>query len=264
MMRNALPPETYEEVQKNFPATELVAGKKNYGSNERYDLQVYQTLEAQFLSPVWKEFIRQNVQEEVLKSFVQVFGEQVRAIYPDFEEKFGPLESLRMGLKGIHTHKDVDVILDFNTSINTPVIGKATRARRVHVDKTNKLFAGLFYLKDKEDESHGGDLFLYRFKKGVPFFRGTNVFDEDVEEAVSVPYTPNTFLIFLNGPRALHGVTPRESGPYTRRFVYFSASMKSSLYDISQYQMSRTDYYKRRLFSAVPSIPTLRGYSNDF
>ena len=54
----------------------------------------------------------------------------------------------------------------FSTSINTPVL-EASSVRSAHLDNLNKLFTGLFYMKQDDDKSTGGDLELYSWNKNI-------------------------------------------------------------------------------------------------
>jgi hypothetical protein len=113
-------------------------------------------------------------------------------------------------------------------AMNTPswFKGKITGP---HTDNPKKLFIGLFYLKAPGDTA-GGDLILYN--------RNTAVNDRNlkwpnpktVSEATRIPYSENTFVIFLNSPNAVHGVTPRRGSNYPRRFVNVIAESHQRLF----------------------------------
>ena len=59
---------------------------------------------------------------------------------------------------------DCEVLLDAQVCVNTPVLRAASSVRGPHVDKPNKLFAGLYYLRPPGDTTTvGGELQLYRY-----------------------------------------------------------------------------------------------------
>ena len=67
-----------------------------------------------------------------------------------------------------------------------------------------------------QDED-GGDLEIYKWNDKPRKFHGKLEVDEDcVEWVKTIPYKPNTYVMFLNTENSLHGVTPRQSDKYRR------------------------------------------------
>ena len=69
-----------------------------------------------------------------------------------------------IGRRNEETLENSDVLLEAQISINTPVRTKSS-VLGIHVDNSNKLFAGLLYLRKPEDDSVGGNLNLYSWKE---------------------------------------------------------------------------------------------------
>lgn len=130
------------------------------------------------------------------------------------------MEEWRVTRRGEST--EAELSLDLLFVINTPV-AKQSSVRPAHVDRKNKIDSGLFYMKQPDDPTPGGDLSLYRFKPGRDGFGGHYADLPDVNEFATIPYGANKFVAFINPARAIHGVTPRPVTDWTRRYINFVA-----------------------------------------
>ena len=140
--------------------------------------------------------------------------------------------------------------IDF--SMNTAVSGKPSSVRESHVDSPKKIFAGLFYMRDEKDDSLGGDLNLFKFKKKIRLHgRSSDPFY--VQQFRTVKYRPNTLVFFVNSPRSLHGVSQRFPTKHARRFLYLSGTMSQPIYDIEQFRENRLEILTRRLIQLSSS-----------
>ena len=112
--------------------------------------------------------------------------------------------------------------------------------RTTHVDTGEKLFSGLFYMRDDDDNSVGGDLTISRFKRHYRFedklrsFNYQYVDEMHVEHITTVTYSQNVFVLLLNSLDALHGVTVRQPTPHSRRFVNLVVAVDPPLYQLSR------------------------------
>ncbi len=161
------------------------------------------------LSPLWRELVRVHQSQAFLDQFVALFARGIRSTYPWFEDEIGPLDRLRAGVRYRDSFDDVDVLLEAQPAINTPVTGPPTSVRAGHLDNPDKLFVGLYYMRHPDDHSTGGDLELYRYTQSKPIFDGHEIGARYIEAAEKVSYEANTAILFLNTDRSLHGVTPR-------------------------------------------------------
>jgi hypothetical protein len=236
---DALSAELSERLIREFPPVELIVGSSEYRSNKRFNLSAADTLEDERVSQVWRDVVRTHVSQPFLDRALELFGDHIRAAYPSFEQQFGPLGSLKAGIRRRHTFEDdgVDVLLDAQISLNTPVSGEATSVRRGHVDAPNKLFVGLLYLRHPDDDSTGGDLELYRYATDRPVFEGsqswTAIDDSQLEVAKTVLYKRGTLVFFPNTKDALHGVTPRSPTPAPRLFMNLVAEVRQPLFEVA-------------------------------
>ncbi len=244
LKRDVLPPDLVTALIEQFPPIATILKGEDPGSNKRFDYTVKDIREDASITPLWREFIEAQASKEFLSNALRIFGEEVKRRYPALLGKFGGLEKMRPGIRFIDDHKAADVLLDAHISINTPVLKKPTSVRGVHVDDPKKLFSGLFYLRPQEDKSpQGGNLTLYKYKKGDHKFYGQYVDEKYVEPVETIQYDSNVLIFFLNTEESLHGVSPREVTELPRIFVNLIAEMEEPLFDIRSKQES---IWKRR------------------
>lgn len=235
---DALPEELCNALIERFPPLERVTGRGRWGSNRRFSLSARAALADPRLAPCWRDAILQHTSQAFLDEVLALLGPAIRMRYPGFEARFGRLEALRAGLRGVDGFDRCDVSLDAQICVNTPVFGRPSSVRTGHVDRSDKLFAGLLYLRRKDDASQGGDLQLYRLRPGGE--RGFNqnyIDDRWIEGVGSVAYERNVLVLLLNGPWALHGVTPRSPTPLPRLFLNLLGEVKAPLFDLSDSQL---------------------------
>lgn len=218
-----------------FPL-EFVTRGRDVESNKRLNQSAPEVLAASDVSPLWREVVATHVSQDFLDEALALLADPIRQTYPSFESDFGSLDSIRAGTRRAHTFEDADVLLDAQIAINTPVTGEPTSVRRGHVDASNKLFVGLFYLRHPDDQSTGGDLELYRYATERPEFEGTprwtSIDDSYLELVETVPYERNQLAFFMNSPDALHGVTPRSRTESPRLFLNLIAEVSQPLFEV--------------------------------
>ena len=217
LIENALPDESAAELTSSFPIEEFQIDE----NNARKDIPVYKLSENANISDVWKEFICFHRSSYFLSQFLHVFREHL--LKDNALRVFTDRDNLRAGRRRIHLPGDTDVLMEAQISINTPV-NESGSVLGVHVDNSNKLFAGLFYLRKPEDDSVGGNLRLYSWKKGytmnekIKAYKG-GALDEHVTLAKEIKYESNVFVLWPNSLDALHAVSPRQRTKYARTFV---------------------------------------------
>jgi len=182
VIENALKRDFYDELVKTHPKPEDIIRGQPYGSNERIYLPTEFTKD---LDPIWREFCSRHVSIEFLER-----------VYEVFEDFMPEIESVGMRCQ---------------PGLNTPS-ETLSKVRGPHLDNPLELYAGLFYM-----EPDGGNLELYRWKE-KKFYGKLEVPEECVERVKTISCRPNTYVMFLNSDKSLHGVTPRKS-PNFRRLV---------------------------------------------
>ena len=249
VLRDVLDEAVCDRLIAEFPPLESMVGWDPDASNKRLYYRAKTAMHDSALSPLWRETIETHVSQVFLEQLVQVFGESVLATYPDFENRYGILDSLRAGMRFRDSFDDADVLIEAQPSANTPVTAEPTSVRAGHLDNPNKLFVGLFYLRHPDDDSTGADLELYRYRPGRPVFDDHEIPDRYIEPVKTICYEKNVLVMFLNSPQALHGVTVRQTTPHARLFLNLNAEVSSDLFAMPGQMRTRV---VRRARLAVP------------
>lgn len=228
---DALPPEDYQALANGFPDIAKVAGKGPLPNNQVFRLPACDVLADPATPAIWQDFFQYHCSGAFFGELMTFWHDALQREYPDLDVRFGkPLSQLTSALRqyrkgkppeNIRENMRVDVTLDTQFVVNSPVTEVST-VRGPHLDKPYKLFAGILYMRDPDDRSTGGDLELYRLKDDRPRFdRRQHVADRSVETIDTVPYRENTLVLWLNTPRAVHGVSPRSMTTVPRRYINF-------------------------------------------
>jgi hypothetical protein len=252
VIQDALEKEVYSRLVSEYPSLDTLSqgadtkGMDSY-SNRRLHYLANESLNDEQVSSFWKEFITLHTSNVFFQELLHIFQDSLLQIYPDFEEKYGNFDRLVAGIRKVDTFATADILLDALICVNTPVATSAKAVRRAHIDLPDKLFAGLFYMRDPLDTSTGGDLELYRFKQGIPDgFVHCEIADEYVEWVKTIKYERNVLVLFLNSIHSLHGVTARSLTNYPRYFVNLVGEVKQPLFNPWEYQEPSYRRYWRR------------------
>ncbi len=230
---NALDDDVSRRLIAEFPPVDVVTEGQDPGSNLRFSYPAHKAADDVRVSQSWERVLREHVSQEFFDRLVHLFGDHIRREFPDFERRFGALDNLRAGVRGEHDFDSADVLLDAQICVNTPVRERATSVRGPHVDKEDKLFAGLLYLRTDHDDATGGDLEVFRIRdqKEIKFW-GAHTTDDYVQPVSTVRYERNTLVLFLNSWKSIHGVTVRSVTPHPRLFMNLVAEVREPLFAI--------------------------------
>lgn len=261
VIKDALEEEDYSKLVSEWPDIAILSkGADNklgrdLSSNRRFHYLANESLTDTEITPAWKEFIALHTSTTFLQELLHIFKEQILQMYPGFEQKYGNFETLTAGLRRLDTFENADVLLDALICVNTPVVTKPTAVRRSHIDLPDKLFAGLFYMRDPQDTSSGGDLELYKFKNDNPQgFINCERPDRYVEYVKTIKYERNVLVLFMNSLYSLHGVSVRSLTDHYRYFVNLVGEVKEPLFDPKKYQESPSMKYMRKLENAMKKV----------
>lgn len=236
VVQGCLPAPLYAELARTFPSDETIlrlektAGRERPRPNSRHDVAAHRILvEPECFSQSWQDFVRYHVSNAFFREFIGLMGPEIRAAYPALEQRLGrPLEEFRTGIRDTPEADDCEIALDCHIGINTPSRRRSS-VRRVHADAPDELFAALFYFC-AEDDRAGGDLEIFQWKHDkAPLFVGSEVDESDAERSHTVSCKPNTAVIFINSPAALHAVSARDSSPVSRRLVNIMGRVHHSI-----------------------------------
>lgn len=201
------------------------------GENIRSDWPARYLVTSEHVHPDWKrEAIRWTSREMWLNFYIPLFGDAIRREHPTLERRVGrAMEDWRVGMRG--NGEDYDIGLDFQIGINTPLT-KESSVKPPHVDSLDELIGGLLYMRDDADASIGGELEIY--EAASPKFFGKRMVSPEsrITKTGVVPYANDTGVLFLNGSRAVHGVSPRSPSPLPRLLISICADMRFNFFEI--------------------------------
>jgi len=221
---DVLAPDLCAALVRSVPGFDRFGWAGTPPSNQRYPMSAYRIGQDAAMPAIWHEFVAYHSGKEFLAEISALFADHWA---PAMLDRLGG--SLLGHSTGLCAHDDpsaVRILQDARLEINTPVTTKPGSPRGAHLDTPNRLYSGLFYLRDPEDDSVGGDLVLYRFRSDPPRHIDVFAFDEDQVEAVTtIPYRANRLVLFPHGLHAVHGVSPRALTPWTRKYVFITAEI---------------------------------------
>lgn len=152
----------------------------------------------------------------------------------DVARLFPELDWMTDQNSGVRFTGDHELSLDCQFVINTPSEG-GTTVRDPHVDNPREVFAGLWYFRDEDDDSEGGDLVLYDCDE-VEYHRSKwgkgSVDTSFLRPSKVVELQNNRLVLFVNGPFSVHGVTPRGPSEHPRRYVNLIGEVKNPLFSL--------------------------------
>lgn len=230
IVRDALPPEVFEPLRAGRPRFADIGWSGEPPSGQRMPYSAHQFQTQDRFHPLWRELTARMSSSDVLSRVVDLFGDHMPVHAPEVWGWVDRNPSPKVGLLSRDGFESVDVLTDARLEITTPVKGAPKSHRRAHLDTANRLFTGLFYLRDADDPLPGGDLGLYRWRAAPRETGRFEIGEDEVELAAVVPYAANTLVLFPNSRHALHGVIPRGPGPFERAYLFFTAEIASDLW----------------------------------
>jgi hypothetical protein len=243
LIENAISDDLCEELIKEFPSDSVVARGSDLGDNLRFSLPAPLVAGSHEVKKIWRDFISEHSSQEFFDKFNYLFEDHIKVAYPSLVE-----QKNIVGVRGLDDFTNSNVLIDAQICINSPVINKPSSVKIAHIDDTDKLYAGLFYLRHPDDDSQGGNLEIYKLKGNDYRIHGQRlVRGKYVKVVKTIPYKKNTLIIFLNSPIALHGVTVRQKTNHTRKFMNLVAEAKESLFSLKPFEETITDKIFRKL-----------------
>jgi len=230
ILHDALPAEICDALIEHYPDPTLY-GIDLSQNNIRYDYPAYKAATDERIPAVWREVLAYHSSPAFYADVLRVFGDQILRLYGQRFESLEQLASLRTGVRGADDFTDKDVLLEAQLSGNTPV-REICAVRGLHIDKGDKLFSGLLYLRPDGDNSMGGDLEIRRFKSGMSAEKKQrkvhfdfSIEDRHTELVSTVRYEKNVLVLFINTLESLHAVTPRAPTDKLRLFMNIVAEV---------------------------------------
>eukprot|EP01101_Sappina_pedata_P004492 TRINITY_DN1920_c0_g1_i1.p1 TRINITY_DN1920_c0_g1~~TRINITY_DN1920_c0_g1_i1.p1 ORF type:complete len:351 (-),score=94.81 TRINITY_DN1920_c0_g1_i1:68-1120(-) len=250
VIKDALPQDLYKELARTFPSMRTIVelslfrnDRKDLFSNQRLSAAAKYILESDSVPEIWKDFVQVHLSQEFTDATLKVFGGALDKYHPWFHEKFPNNAGLTPATR-FTTHNE-KYLVDCQIAINTPVTAESTSVIPAHLDEPRELFAGLFYMRDEDDESTGGALETFE-KTGNRLPDG----NPEVKVFETVPYEANLLVLFMGTRHSIHAVTPRSKTPFMRKFVNLVSLVEDSLFSYKEYNQEPIDkkgYYDLKL-----------------
>jgi hypothetical protein len=238
---DVVPAPLYQELAAEFPTLATIVNERSdIGSNEAVRMTVKQVLSDRRIAPLWREFFEYHTSADYWRNVTRLFAQHFRREFPELEERVGrAYEDWRVVPRGYAG--EADVRLDCQFVMNTPVKRKSS-VKTAHVDLCDKIFSALFYMRDPRDNSQGGDLDIYDWRREPRFIKHRTL-NRDVELVKTVTYRANSYLCFVNSAQAVHGVSPRDLTRVPRRYINFIAELPIKAFEPKQLNRLQKFWY---------------------
>ena len=246
IIKDALDDNLYDKLSETYPSlheiseshSKISKRKKNIKNNSRYNMNANYSLNNNKITKEWKDFISYHTSDHFYIEILKLFKNQIKKIYPNLENELGKkLKKLKTNIRFNNNLNDIS--LDCQISMNSPVTKKST-VRGLHIDEPDKLFAGLLYFRDKNDNSNGGNLEIYKFCDEYPkidnldfekyqqkLLKLQNKNSNKIKKVKTIKYNKNMLVFFINSKKSLHSVSIREKTNHNRKFVNFVGSFNN-------------------------------------
>jgi hypothetical protein len=234
VIEEALPLQACRELVRAFPPFDEYFGDSRLGSNVKQHLHAQRALADPRIASIWKALIDSHLRPEFVADVMRLFGPSIRAVYPDFDARYGPLETLRVGRRGQGDFHDFEMRLDAELTVHAPVQGAPSLERGPHLKLRHKLFFGILLLRAEEDQTQGGDMELFSLRPGIrPEYGPRQVIDESlVKLERCIPYRAGTFVMCLNTPWAVQNFSLRWPGNSPLQYLVIHGDVREPLYEI--------------------------------
>lgn len=226
---DALPNDLYNSLNDSFPEYEEIIksnqGLNTYEENTAYRLNAFESLQKDNISEEWKKFIQYHTSSEFTNELFDIFKESIMQIYKVDKDKLPNSKNIGVRFSGNHYfNTDCQFVINTPTSGETEVIGP-------HLDNPKEFYAGLFYMKNLDDTSTGGNLTTHKFIDKPSFYGKSRVRDEKVNLIDEIEYRKNRLVVFLNSPLSIHGVTKRSKTNSYRKYMNIIGEFNRELFD---------------------------------
>ena len=206
MIQQALPQQVHDELLSTVP-NELIDKQEARDHHGKRTYHVKQVKQDDWkISNVWKEFTEYHTSQEYFDLVMEIFSpwhdilpiKKDKIVLEDRSKKVVP--------------QGANCFTDFNFVKHPPANNLSNRTP--HCDNEKEIYAGLLYLKHKEDRSTGGGFNIHRAEH-----LGMTKLRELVHPGPVVktcPYESNNFVMFFNVKRSVHSVEPRQDAYHHR------------------------------------------------
>ena len=232
IIERCLPLKTYEILYENFPVQTI---KDNFPLMENHtwrgnanDFLVSKRVEAK--TP-WIDFFTYHTSHDFYKKVLEIFDEDIKdkAYYNNLINEIPRVR---------HSPGNGNIEMDCQFVVHKPV---DISTRTSHIDNPAEMYAGLLYMRQRGDKAKGGDFVIYDTgeirsvvaKTGRQISKGQG----ELKESKTIKYKENTFVMFWNSNKSVHGVTPRIEPGHDRLSINIIAETRkqSPLFDLHEF-----------------------------
>ena len=258
IIKDALPEPIYTSLERHFFSDfEIVAETtgsltQKMRSNYRYAVKADALLglkqsRIKKVQPIIREFARYHTSAEFVKEVLWLFQMKLEDYRPDLLQKLQN-NSMIISAGPEKTNSKNLFRTDMEMVINSPVFDSPSSVRGYHHDKLNEIYAGLLYMRKKEDKTPGGDFQILRCKRecrkvpdneeikkklGIaPVGRHEQYDPKTLQLDSEVKYGRNTLAMFINSPVSVHAVSSRPITKFSRRYINLNADFRTKASEI--------------------------------
>ena len=213
IINNALPDEIYQELYETRPTPEQIINGRHTLENQRVDIPTRNAVNLD-LPTIWQEFIKYHTSKEFVDELLNLFGIE--------------RQNYTVGIRGTGNYT---INTECQPGLNTPLTREHS-VRGPHLDNPIELYGGMFYMPDPNDLSFGGELEVYQLIMEPQFYGKLEIHSHCVDLIDIVPYKANTLVMFLNGPKSVHGVSPRTPTSTYRQLVNLIGEVQKPLFKV--------------------------------
>lgn len=233
VVEEALDPELCEQLTREFPSVTSFVRGRELPENKKIVRRNTELLADVELTDAWRHFIEEHLHPSVLQEWMRLMGADLLQAYPDFVQRFGDPDLMRVGRRSAPDAADCDVVLDAALVAHTPVISGCKAERGPHLKEPNKPFLGFLFLRPEEDVAEGAEIELYA-PVGVDLqCTARNQFDPSTLRVVKrIPYRSNTLLLMLNTPGSITTHAARASSQVPMQYFHLLAELPDRLFEL--------------------------------
>ena len=220
VIKNALPKNLYNKLAKDFPTKNIKETLTLIeGHTYRYLANDVLNKKTIPVSAEWKQFFETHTSQAYYDKVLDLFKNDMPYTAEQIKKS--------VAVRGVD-EKSGDMVTDTQFVVHDPITQGTTRT--THLDNPQELYAGLLYFRQPNDDSTGGDFDIFETRQipSVDKLKGREI-SSDTEKILvrTVKYKPNTFVMFLNTGKSVHGVTPRENATVERLSINIIAETRS-------------------------------------
>lgn len=225
-IQNCLDQNIYDELDKTF----IEYKHFNYKTEDNNICYRISALELKNKKTnLWNEFIEYHTSKEFFLKISDIFNKDISNFNLKNTKSIG--KRFDLFYKSKFLRKTIN--LDCQLVINTPV-KKTSEVVEPHLDSLREIYAGLLYMKNKNDVFNGGDLIIYSYLN-KKLYGKSRAKKEDIIVKDKIEYKANQFAFFINSPLALHGVSSRNPNQNFRKYVNIIGETERPLFSIDKF-----------------------------